>query len=390
MCVKSQTEPLRILHVVGRMNRAGIQTWLMHVLRNVDRHQYQMDFLVHTPEPGEYDSEIRALGSRLIVCDSPYKPWLFARQMRRALRMYGPYDIVHSHLHHFSGNVLWLARLSGVQQRIAHSHSDTSLADSNASMARRWYLRLMHWLISQHATLGLAGSRKAASALFGPRWEALGSCRVLYYGIDLMPYHQLTGPSEAREELEIPQNAFVVGHVGRFAEPKNHMFLIKIARALTLRHPSARLLLVGDGPLRSAIEAEVATAGLQDRVIFTGVRADVPRLLGAMDVFVLPSLWEGLPLVGIEAQASGRSVVMSDRVTHEVDIVPGLVQHLSLNQPVDDWVMALTRGKEQSQTTDHRAALAAVEHSPFSIRTSVGALLRYYDQGVNGADFGSN
>src|SRR6188474_985657 len=123
---------MRVLHVLGGMDRGGVETWLMHVLREWDRGRGQMDFLVHTTRQCAYDEEVRALGARIIPCLTPRRPWSYSKRLRRILRDFGPYDVVHSHVHHFSGMVLRAARTSGVPVRIAHSHNDTSGVEASA------------------------------------------------------------------------------------------------------------------------------------------------------------------------------------------------------------------------------------------------------------------
>src|SRR6266852_3082574 len=148
----SATSPTRILHVLGAMNRAGAETWLMHVLRNIDRDRFRMDFMVHTERRGDYDDEIELLGSRVLVCAPPSNPVAYARAFLRILREHGPYDAVHSHVHHFSGLVLRLARSAGVRTRIAHSHSDTTKLDAQSSLSRRLYLWSGRRWIRRHAS----------------------------------------------------------------------------------------------------------------------------------------------------------------------------------------------------------------------------------------------
>lgn len=149
----------RVLHVVGGMNRGGVETWLMHVLRHINRQEFQMDFLVHTDESCVYDSEIRRLGSKIIPCLHPSRPFSYARRLWCVLRDGGPYDIVHSHVHHYSGFVLRVARSAGVRSRITHSHNDMRLPDSTAGAIRGLYLRGMKRWNAQEATMGLAASR---------------------------------------------------------------------------------------------------------------------------------------------------------------------------------------------------------------------------------------
>jgi glycosyltransferase involved in cell wall biosynthesis len=368
---------IRILHVVGGMNRGGVETWLMHLLRHLDRQRFHMDFLVHTSQPCAYDYEIAALGSRIIHCFPHTKPWRYARSLMRILREDGPYDVVHSHVHHFTGLLLYIARRAGVPVRIAHSHSDTSLSDGGAGPGRLAYLRLMKNLIRTNATGGLAASRKAAAALYGHDWENDSRWRLLYCGIDLEPFRQKTDPGQVRAELSIPSDARVIGHVGRFHEVKNHSFLTEIAFEIAKREPRMRLLLIGDGPLRSQVEQKTAQLGLNGKVIFAGLRSDVPRLmLGAMDIFVMPSLYEGLPLVGIEAQAAGLPLLISDTITDELPALGQTVHRLSLNTPPSVWADAALR--HCSLEKDHHEALRKIDASRFSITRSAAEVERCY------------
>lgn len=378
----------RILHVVGGMNRGGVETWLMHVLRTIDRDRLQMDFLVHTTQPCVYDDEIRSLGSKIIPCLHPSHPLRYAYNFRCILKEYGPYEIVHSHVHHFSGYVLYLAKHAGVPVRIAHTHTNTVMLQSRAGLLRRGYLKLMRQLIERSATHGLAVSRKAAVSLFGANWQSDARWQLLYYGIDLLPFHTVPDPVTVRTELNIPTAALVIGHVGRFVEPKNHFFLIDIMAEVVRHKPEAHLLLVGDGPLRPAIAAKVAQAGLSRQVTFAGLRTDVPRLMmGAMDVFVLPSLYEGLGLVLIEAQAAGLPCFFSDVVPEEVDVVKPLVHRLSLLQAPAQWSTAILSLQKISSSIGQFTALQQIEQSSFNIWTSVHHLESIYHVNDTSAKF---
>jgi glycosyltransferase involved in cell wall biosynthesis len=371
--------PIRILHVLGGMVRGGVETWLMHILRHIDRDRFHMDFLVHTTQPCAYDDEVRALGSKIIPCMHPWRPWLYARNLKRVLREHGPYDVVHSHVHHYSGFVLRLAQQPSVPVRIAHSHNDTTQLQAEATLLRQGYLTLMKRWISRYATVGLAASRKAAVALFGPVWEADSRWRILHYGIDLTPFRNPVAPAAVRAELGIPAEAFVMGHVGRFVKQKNHAFLVDIAAEVARREPMMRLLLVGDGPLRPTIEQRVAQAGLTNRIVFAGLRSDVPRLmLGAMDVFVLPSLHEGLPVVGLEVQAAGLPFVLSDVVAEELDEVKPLVRRLSLSLPASAWAEAILAVRDAAPAITQPEALHMMEKSSFTIQASVERLEEAY------------
>jgi glycosyltransferase involved in cell wall biosynthesis len=373
------TGRLRILHVLGALGVGGVETWLVDVLRHIDRERFGMDFLVHTAQPGTHDDDVRELGSTIIPCLHPRRPPLYARTFKRVLREQGPYDVVHSHVHHFSGYVLRLAQQAGIRIRIAHCHSDRVQREAHAGMVRRGYLRMMEQWIARYATVGLAASRQAARDLCGPAWEADPRWRVLLYGRDLRPYQVAVDPGAVRAELGLPPEAFVIGHVGRFVEAKNHAFLVDIARAVATRAPHTRVLLVGDGPLRPAIAQQVAHAGLADRVVFAGARSDVPRLLqGAMDVFVFPSLFEGLGLALLEAQAAGVRCVASAVVPEEVDVIKPLVRRVSLAQPAAAWAEVILATRAAAPGITRQNALALVEQSAFNMRTHLEQLERIY------------
>ena len=376
-------KPVRVLHIVGGMVHGGIETWLMHVLRHTDRAQFQMDFLVHTTTPCPYDDEVRALGGRIIPCTDPARLWSYARNFRRILRECGPYDIVHSHVHHFSGVTLRLAHAAGVPVRIAHSHVGVMPEDTAPGLLRRGYLKLMHRWISRYATVGFAASRQAAAALFGADWESDTRWKVLYYGIDLAPFHAGADRS-VRAEVGLPDDAFVVGHVGRFEEQKNHRFLLEIARGIVNLEPRTFLLLIGAGSLRPEIERRVTELGLASHVIFAGLRADVPRVLcSAVGCLVMPSLCEGLGLAVVEAQAAGVPSVLADTIPPEADVVPSLVTRVRLSDPPAVWAKAVLATRDRPQPVAPNQALALVEASPFNIRQGVGELERRYLAVVN-------
>jgi glycosyltransferase involved in cell wall biosynthesis len=370
--------PIRILHIVGGMDRGGVETWLMHVLRHIDHERFQMDFMVHTGTPCAYDQEIRALGGRILPCLGHKRPWSYAKNFLRILGEYGPYDIVHSHVYHYSGYTLLLAKRGGVRVRIAHSHIDTLAEDASPGLLRWIYLVAAKQWIRRFATICLASSGKAAAALFGSSWKHDQRCRSLYCGIDLTPFKAHADPS-TRTFLRLPSNAFVIGHVGRFDEQKNHRFLLKIFRRVADEDRSARLLLIGDGPLRTEIVRLTAELGLTGSVVFAGIQANVPRLLlGAVDVFVMPSFYEGLPLAGIEALAAGLPCVMSDQITCELDILPQLIRRLPLSAPAHVWADSVRAARQLRAVLSRAQVLKILEDSPFHIANSVTHLQRIY------------
>jgi glycosyltransferase involved in cell wall biosynthesis len=377
----SEKRPIRILQVVGGMNRAGAETWLMNVLRNIDRESFQMDFLVHTTEPCAYDEEIHDLGARVIPCLDPSQPWLYAKNFQRVLREHGPYDVVHSHIHHFSGYILRLAKQAGVPTRIAHSHLDSSSRESNLGWKRKLYVALMKSWIEKYSTLGLACSQDAAVDLFGSNWENDKRWQLLYCGIDLTPFKQSVDGSKIRTELGIPEDAFVIGHVGRFEEQKNHDFLIEIAAEVVKRKPNMRLLLVGEGSLLPTIKQKVKQMNLDDNVVFAGTRSDISRLMtGVMDVFLLPSLYEGLPIVGLEAQAAGLPLILSDVVSPELDQIQELIKRVNLSEPNFVWADMVSSASKFKSAISQDKCQIYLQSSPFNILYSQSVLAEIYAQ----------
>lgn len=374
-------KPLRILHVVGSMARGGVETWLLHMLRHTERSHLHMDFLTLHGGAHAYDDEVRALGGRLLHCPGYQRPWRFARTFLRLVRAYGPYDVIHCHLQEYSGFVLWLAQRAAIPARIAHSHSDTTSRWVQRGLLRRLYLRQMQRWLARCATLRLAVSTQAAGLLFaasGSPWQHF-PC-----SIDLAPFDMPADARQVRAELGIAPDALVIGHVGRFVTPKNHRLLIEIAAHAVAAEPRAVLLLVGDGPLRPEVAQQARQAGLEGRVIFAGSRPDVARLLrGAIDVFVLPSHYEGLGLAGVEAQAAGLPCLFSNRVPPEADVVAPLVQRLSLNEPPAIWARAALAAGRRAAPIAHAAALAAVRQQGFDSVQGARRLERLYYAEVN-------
>ena len=218
--------------------------------------------------------------------------------------------------------------------------------------------------------------------MFGSRWKSDHRWQVLYYGLDLTPFQEQVNSTSVRAELGIPQDAFVIGHVGRFALQKNHQFLIDIMAEIAQREPNMRLLLIGTGSLRPEMEERLAQLGLTDKVIFAGTRPDVPRLmLGAMDVFLFPSLYEGLGLVLIEAQAAGLPCVFSDVVPKEADVIKPLINRLSLSQSASEWAEVVLAQRNTDLPIQQSEALSILQcDSPFSIQKCVENLTDIYSE----------
>lgn len=362
---------IRVLHALGSFDPGGVETWLLNVLKYIDREQFQLDFCTFGSSTGVNAKEVAILGGKILRCPKGGNLWAFRSRFRQILRE-GNYDVVHSHVHLFSGALLRWAKAEGVPVRIAHSH--TSRDGQPDSLLRGHYGRLMKSWIDRYATHGLGASRLAAKQLFGSKWESDGRFRVLYYGIDLKPFQEPVSREDVRAELGIPLDAQVVGHVGRFVRPKNHRFLIEFAGETLTRQPEVHFLLVGDGPLRAESEAQARAMGLSGNIHFVGSRKDVPRLMrGAMDVFVLPSLWEGFPVTLIEAQAAGLRCIFSNVVTEEASILPEQCVQLSVADGAGEWVTRIMQALGWERPNVDRA-VEDIAQTDFCVQRSASYL----------------
>lgn len=355
---------VRVLHVVGGMNLGGAETLVMNMYRHVDRSQVQFDIAVQSDQPGHFDAEVVALGGRILPHPPPDVVGFraYGQALAKTLKEYGPFTGVHSHVHHFSGYVLGVAGRTRVPLRLAHSHTtQDGKGNSWPRRAYRWYMRR---LIQQHATHMFGCSRSACETLFGPNCWQDSRVEVVANAIDLASYGE-TLPGERdtlRQKLSLPVDSFVVGHIGRFSPVKNHRFLIEVFAALLPKLPDARLVLIGDGPLQSEIENWLQVKGISDRAHLLGTRSDVPQILKALDLILFPSLYEGLGIVLIEAQAAGVPCVVAATVPTDVDINIGLVQFVSLQATLDVWVqevLSTLKGRRPTWMERHRALEAA-------------------------------
>jgi glycosyltransferase involved in cell wall biosynthesis len=373
-------EKRKILHVVGKMNPGGIETLLMNIYRNIDRDRFDFHFAVQSNEPAFYDDEIRTLGGTIIV-QPPPKDGLatFKRKFIENIRKYGPYDVVHSHVFGFSGYILKLAHKLGIPIRISHSHNTHDSRKS--SLLRRVYRMYMCLLIKKHATHMLGCSRDACVSLFGTRCFEDPRVTIFPNAIQLEPFAKLpVDRSKLKQRLGFAKDEILIGHIGRFHQQKNHTFLLNIFSSFAKIRPTSKLLLVGDGPLRKSIELQAIDLGIADNVLFLGLRKDIPEILGALDAFVLPSLYEGLGIVLIEAQAAGVPCLISDVVPYEADLGLGMISRLSTRDTSQRWSDMLEelihRRKEIPDWEQRSIALA--QHG-YDIRVSTSKLERLYE-----------
>jgi glycosyltransferase involved in cell wall biosynthesis len=364
------------------LNHGGIETWLRHLaLANPPDSGVAMDFAAASLHDTAIRRDLLAAGCRIHYCPRQSRPLELAWNLHRILRTHGPYDVVHLHLHSANAAAVWAARIAGVPVRILHSHLDSTFEDERGSWAVQMGRGITRQASVAGATGGLAASLGAGDSLFGPSWIQPPAWRVLHCGIDLEPFTAPVNREAFRAGLGLPPNAFVIGHAGRFTPQKNHEYLIEIARATTQQNPRARFVLAGDGPLQERIAHRVKEERLGDRVLLLGTRADVPQLmLGAFDAFVLPSRFEGLPLVIMEAQAAGLPCVISDAVSEEADLLP-TIQRLSVNASPVEWAAAIHRARDLRWEPRHAARL--LRESDFDIQASWAEVSAYWRRSLD-------
>ena len=365
--------PVKVLILDTVMDRGGAETMTMNYFRMIDRSKVTFDFLVHQDYRAAYEDEIEALGGKIFRIQPPYPQHFFhyTKEITAFFKAHPEYQIIHSNMKENAFPAYRAAAKCGVPIRICHAHT---ISNGNKFTAKRQVKYLYKKLMKPYVTHKFACGKDAAKFVFG-------STDGVVYMKNAIDARQFRFNADVRNEVRSAfglHGKFVVGHIGRFFPPKNHSFLIDIFAGVARKDPDAVLMLVGGGELDDALmnrtKSKVNALGLTDRVIFTGVRSDVERLLQAFDVFVLPSLYEGLPVVMIEAQAAGLPCVMSDRVTDECDIT-GNVRALPLEDNAEAWADALLQYKGKHDRQDMCEAVAA---AGYDIQSNAGWLENYY------------
>ncbi|MGN0983628.1 MAG: glycosyltransferase family 1 protein, partial [Gemmiger sp.] len=305
--------PIRVAQVLNRMDSGGIEAVVLNYYRHIDRSKVQFDFYFAEGSTFPQRAELEALGAGIYPIPPYTEVAAYQRVLQGAFRA-RRYSIVHAHLSTMSVFPLFAAWRAGIPVRICHNHSTANLGEGKKTLLK-YLLRPFNKIFATH---WFACGEAAGRWMCGDRAFDAGRVNVMPNAIDTARFaYDDAARAALRRELNIPPDAFVVGHVGRFTFAKNHRFLIDLFAALHKSCPDARLLLVGEGELAQEIRCQVKDLGLENSVVFTGVRRDVHKLYSAMDVFCLPSHYEGMPVVAWEAQANGLPCVLSDRMTAE-------------------------------------------------------------------------
>lgn len=368
--MKKKEEPIRIAQIIGKWLGGGVEAVVMNYYRHLDHSKVQFDFICDDDSTNIPYDEIEKLGGKVILIPPYQKVFKYQKELRRVLRD-GKYKIVHSHINTLSVFPLYAAKKVGVPVRIAHSHSTTNKKEWKKNLLKQ----VLRPFSKKYATNYMCCSELAGRWLFGDKAYDEGKVYLLNNAIDLdkFKYDKKIGDKK-RKELGIKEDTIVIGHIGRFVAQKNHNFLIDIFNQFHKKEKNSILLLAGQGPLQEEIKNKVRELGLDDSVRFLGQRNDANELYQAFDVFLLPSLYEGLPVVGVEAQASGLLCFFSDDMTKETKVLDSTV-FMSLSNTSEEWTgEILTNLKDYKRINTKNE----VSDNGFDIEIEARKLEKYY------------
>lgn len=324
----------KILHVVGGMDVGGTETMLMNLYRDIDRKKYEFHFISYYEKEGFYDKEIKKLGGKIINLSSCKR----LGTLRSALELIkiikkNNYDVVHTHTLFNCGIGVLCAWLGGTKVRISHAHT---VLEERKSLIRDFYTKMMRKFIEIFSTDYLSCSDKAGAFLFGEKILSNKKYKFIPNYVDYKRYLN-TYSKEITKKLQIDDKTLVIGHVGRFISSKNHQFILEIIKNIKDRGEKVKGIFLGDGELKKDIEKKIVEYSLENDVILTGVVNNTEVYMRVMDIFILPSLYEGFGLVLLEAQGSGIPCIVSTEIQNEVDLEIDLLEKYNLNLGVEKW-----------------------------------------------------
>ena len=342
-------EPLKVLYFVDRMLRGGIQSLVIDWVSRFDKKKIHVDFLLlDDGNKYELEDKLKELGCKVyklkgIWIRNPFDYVKYAKAMNNFFKNHHDYKVVHMHSSSKNYMVLKYAKKYGIPIRVAHSHNTDFQTKNKFKKAVGNYFKKK---LIFYATDYFACSKLAGEWLFGDKIVTSSKFKVIHNGVDLKKYaFNSKIRNEIRNLYKISENEIVIGHVGRFTEQKNHEFLIDIFNEYQNINSNSRLLLVGTGILEESIKKKVQDLKIEDKVIFAGFRNDVNNYMQAMDLFVLPSIFEGLGLVLIEAQASGLPCFTSKDVVPKEAHVSNLLTFINLNNNSKEWANIINNSK---------------------------------------------
>lgn len=366
------TEPIRVAHVIGNWLGGGVESVVMNYYRNIDRNKVQFDFLCSESSTDIPYEEIEKLGGRVFIVPNYTKVVKYQKELQKIFKE-NNYKIVHSHISTMSVFPLRAAKKAGVPIRIAHSHSTTNKKEKKKNLLKQ----VLRPFSRVYATDYMCCSELAGRWLFGNKEYDKGNIYLLNNAIDLDKFkYNESLRKEKRKELGINDDTLVIGHVGRFVEQKNHRFLIDIFNEIHKKNNNSVLLLAGQGPLMDEIKNKVISLKLEKNVKFLGQRNDIDKLYQAFDVFLLPSLYEGLPVVGVEAQATGLLCELSNDMTKEIKVLD-TTRFISLNTSAEEWATIILDDYSKFKRHD---TTSEITKNNFNIKNEASKLENEYSE----------
>lgn len=363
-------EPVRVAQIMGKWVGGGVESVVMNYYRYIDRTKIQFDFICDDDSTNIPYEEIEKLGGKVILIPPYQKVFKYHNKLKKILKE-GHYKIVHSHINTLSVFSLFAAKCAGVPVRIAHSHSTTNKKEKKKNLLKQ-VLRPFSKLF---ATDYMCCSELAGRWLFGDKEYDKGNVYLLNNAIDLDKFkYNETLRKKKRKELGIKDDTLVIGHIGRFVAQKNHGYLIDIFNEIHKKNNNSVLLLAGQGPLMEEIKNKVKSLKLEKNVKFLGQRNDANELYQAFDVFLLPSLYEGLPVVGVEAQATGLLCELSNDMTKETKVL-NITKFMSLNNTPEEWADNILDDVKKYKRIDTSKEMTAKN---FNIKEEAKKLEEYY------------
>lgn len=331
--MEDNQEPIRIAQIIGKWVGGGVESVIMNYYRAMNRGKIQFDFICDEDSTNIPYEEIKSLGGKVILIPPYQKLFKYQRVLKKILRE-GNYKIVHSHINALSVFPLRIAKKVGVPIRIAHSHSTTNKKE----WKKNFFKSILKPFSKVYATNYFCCTEHAGRWLFGNKKFENGEIYILNNAINLEKFiYNEKIRENKRAELKIDKDTIVLGHIGRFVEQKNHKFLINIFNEVHKKNINTKLILVGQGPLKKEIEQQIKQLNIEDYVLMLGQRADVNEIYQAFDIFLFPSLYEGLGMVAIEAQAAGNLCIVSTEIP-KVAKVTKKMEFLDLSSPNQRWV----------------------------------------------------
>lgn len=371
---------IKVLQVFGAMNCGGAENMIMNIYRNLDRNKVQFDFLCCTNDMiADYDEEILNLGAKIYRIPLPTFLKFFSHMnyIKKIIKKYGPYDAIHIHTLLHAGIVSYVAKKCKIKNIVVHSHSTNS--GRKSSFYRNLYEKISRRLIKKNATSMIACGKDAGNYLFGNKNMKNGKVLILKNAIEADKFISVDNKQidKIRKEWHVNSTDIVIGQIGRLVSVKNHVFSIKLIKELIKYNDNLKLFFVGNGNLMDDLKQMVEDENLKNYVYFTGLQNNINEWLSIFDCLLMPSLYEGIPLTLIEAQANDLDCFVSSNIDHSVDLGLNLIHFIELDH-FNEWVNNLKQIKKRKRKNSNLQRKEALKNNNYDLKYNVEMLEKIY------------